>query len=72
MPCLSRQQWSGRIGYIGDALVEDIASCKNYSAYLCGPPAMVEAGVEALKRRRMPPRHIHREKYEPSTQLTAV
>lgn len=71
-PCLSRGRWAGRTGYIGDALVADLPSCKNFSAYLCGPPAMVEAGVKALKRRRMSPRRIHREKYTPATQLTAV
>lgn len=71
-PCLSRGRWTGRTGYIGDALVADLPSCKNFSAYLCGPPAMVEAGVKALKRRRISPRRIHREKYTPANQLTAV
>jgi len=33
------------------------------SAYLCGPPAMVEAAVKTLKRRRMAPRLIFREKF---------
>ncbi|PBC35882.1 oxidoreductase [Rhodococcus sp. ACPA4] len=71
-PCLSRGGWTGRTGYVGDALVADLPSCKNFSAYLCGPPAMVEAGVKALKRRRISPRRIHRESYTPTNQLTAV
>lgn len=70
-PCLSRGQWSGRIGYVGDALLDDIGSCRDYAAYLCGPPAMVEAGVRALKRRRMSPRRIRREKYTPASALLA-
>ncbi|GAB99007.1 putative phenol hydroxylase reductase component [Gordonia namibiensis NBRC 108229] len=69
IPCLSREQWSGRTGYVGDAMMEDIASCRNHAAYLCGPPAMVEAGVKALKRRRMSPRRIRREKYTPAAGL---
>ncbi|MHC3004777.1 2Fe-2S iron-sulfur cluster-binding protein [Gordonia metallireducens] len=69
IPCLSREQWSGRTGYVGDAMMEDIPSCRNHAAYLCGPPAMVEAGVKALKRRRMSPRRIRREKYTPAAGL---
>ncbi|MFT4395515.1 2Fe-2S iron-sulfur cluster-binding protein [Gordonia lacunae] len=71
-PCLSRQQWCGRAGYVGDAMMADFGSCRNHAAYLCGPPAMVEAGVRALKRRRMPPRRIRREKYTPATSLVTL
>ncbi|WP_238422757.1 2Fe-2S iron-sulfur cluster-binding protein [Gordonia sp. 'Campus'] len=71
-PCLSREPWSGRTGYVGDALTEDFDSCRNHAAYLCGPPAMVEAGVKALKRRRMPPRRIRREKYTPAISLVTI
>lgn len=67
VPCLSREDWSGRRGYVGDAVVEDFDSCKAYTGYLCGPPAMVDAGVKALKRRRMAPRRIKREKYSTAT-----
>ncbi|KAF0967064.1 MULTISPECIES: 2Fe-2S iron-sulfur cluster-binding protein [Gordonia] len=72
IPCLSREQWPGRTGYVGDAMMEDLPSCRNHAAYLCGPPAMVEAGVKALKRRRIPPRRIRREKYTPAVSLAAV
>jgi CDP-4-dehydro-6-deoxyglucose reductase/3-phenylpropionate/trans-cinnamate dioxygenase ferredoxin reductase subunit/phenol hydroxylase P5 protein len=63
VPCLSGQTWSGRSGYVGDAFVEDFDTCRGYSGYLCGPPAMVDAGVKAFKRRRMAPRRIFREKF---------
>lgn len=74
VPCLSRDDWDGRRGYVGDALVEDFDSLRGHVAYLCGPPAMVDAGVKACKRRRMPGRNIRREKYTPApvTDLTAV
>lgn len=64
-PCLSREDGFGRRGYVGDVLVEDFDSLRGYSAYLCGPPAMVDAGVKACKRRRMAGRLIRREKYAP-------
>ncbi|MXP23762.1 2Fe-2S iron-sulfur cluster binding domain-containing protein [Gordonia sp. HNM0687] len=65
-PCLSREEGFGRHGYVGDVLVDDFDSLRGFSAYLCGPPAMVDAGVKACKRRRMSGRNIHREKYTPA------
>ncbi|MBB5159326.1 2Fe-2S iron-sulfur cluster-binding protein [Saccharopolyspora phatthalungensis] len=55
-----------RSGFPTDAFVEDVASGRGWSGWLCGPPAMVEAGVTAFKRRRMSPRRIHREKFTPT------
>ncbi|MFV9453649.1 2Fe-2S iron-sulfur cluster-binding protein [Rhodococcus sp. NM-2] len=66
VPCLSDQSWSGRSGYVTDAFVEDFDTCRGYSGYLCGPPAMVDAGIKAFKRRRMAPRRIFREKFTPA------
>ncbi|MFC0447569.1 2Fe-2S iron-sulfur cluster-binding protein [Rhodococcus jostii] len=66
VPCLSDQSWSGRSGYVTDAFVEDFDTCRGYSGYLCGPPAMVDAGLTAFKRRRMAPRRIFREKFTPA------
>ncbi|MFC9761187.1 2Fe-2S iron-sulfur cluster-binding protein [Rhodococcus jostii] len=66
LPCLSNAAWSGRTGYVTDAFVEDFDTCRGYSGYLCGPPAMVDAGVKAFKRRRMAPRRIFREKFTPA------
>ena len=66
VPCLSNATWSGRTGYVTDAFVEDFDTCRGYSGYLCGPPAMVDAGVKAFKRRRMAPRRIFREKFTPA------
>ncbi|VFA95571.1 2Fe-2S iron-sulfur cluster-binding protein [Nocardia farcinica] len=62
-PCLSRGEWNGRTGYVGDAVLADFDNLRDYSGYLCGPPAMVEAAGRALKRRRMAPRRIFREKF---------
>ncbi|GAA5169541.1 MULTISPECIES: 2Fe-2S iron-sulfur cluster-binding protein [Amycolatopsis] len=56
-----------RSGFPTDAFVEDVASGRGWSGWLCGPPPMVEAGVRAFKRRRMSPRHIHREKFTPAS-----
>lgn len=65
-PCLTRQDWAGRRGYASDILVEEFGTLRGWSGYLCGPPALVEAGRRAFKRRRMSPRQIHWEKYTPA------
>lgn len=52
-----------RTGLPTDVFVEVVASARGWSGWLCGPPAMVEAGVRAFKRRRMAPRLIHRERF---------
>lgn len=62
-PCLTDQVWEGRVGYPSELVPEEFTTLKGWSGYLCGPPAMVEAGKRAFKRRRMSPRRIHREKY---------
>ncbi|GHE77630.1 oxidoreductase [Amycolatopsis deserti] len=56
-----------RGGFPTDAFVDDVPSGRGWSGWLCGPPAMVEAGVKAFKRRRMSPRRIHREKFTPAS-----
>lgn len=71
-PCLSEEQWDGAVGMVTDAVLEDFSSCKGLSAYLCGPPAMVEAGVKALKRRRMSPRKISREEFLDASHTVAT
>lgn len=73
-PALSEGQWgadeltcAGAVGMVTDVVVADFASCKGLSAYLCGPPPMVEAAVKSLKRRRMAPRLIFREEFTAAT-----
>lgn len=66
-PALSEEQWNGAMGMVTDVVVDDFATCKGMSAYLCGPPPMVEAAVKALKRRRMAPRLIFREEFTVAT-----
>ncbi|KSZ56606.1 oxidoreductase [Rhodococcus pyridinivorans KG-16] len=62
-PALSEEQWEGATGLVTDVVVSDFSTCKGMSAFLCGPPAMVDAAVKALKRRRMAPRLIFREEF---------
>jgi NAD(P)H-flavin reductase/ferredoxin len=62
-PCLSDENWNGATGMVTDAVVSDFVTCKGHRAYVCGPPAMVEAAVKQLKRKRMTPRNVFREEF---------
>lgn len=67
-PVLSHEPHADhRSGFPTDAFVEDVSSARGWSGWLCGPPAMVDAGVKAFKRRRMAPRLIHRENFTPAS-----
>ena len=48
------------------AFLEDVASAKEFTGYICGSDAFVEASVKAFKRRRMSPRRIRRERFTPA------
>ncbi|GLB63840.1 phenol hydroxylase P5 protein [Dietzia sp. NCCP-2495] len=58
--------WDGARGLITEAVLEDYSTCRGHVAFLCGPPAMIEAGVKVLRRRRMPSRLMHREEFTPA------
>ena len=62
-PVLSEEVWQGRTGLVTDAVLDEHASCRGMTAFICGPPPMVTAAVRALKRRRMAPRLIFREEF---------
>lgn len=67
VPVLSEEAGTPhRTGFPTDVFVDDVPSARGWSGWLCGPPAMVEAGVKAFKRRRMAPRMVHREKFTPA------
>ncbi|AVZ38416.1 MULTISPECIES: 2Fe-2S iron-sulfur cluster-binding protein [unclassified Dietzia] len=71
-PVLSEETWEGASGLVTDAVLGDFPSCRGHVAFLCGPPPMIEAGVRALRRRRMPSRLMHREEFTPSAPTPAV
>ncbi|WP_322790551.1 FAD-binding oxidoreductase [Mycolicibacterium helvum] len=66
-PALSEQDWDGATGLVTEVVTNDFASCRGMSAFLCGPPPMVDAAVRALKRRRIAPRLIFREVFAPNS-----
>ncbi len=62
-PCLSEEQWEGARGLVTDVVDSDFESCKWHTAYLCGPPPMVEAAIKTLMKKRLFPKDIYREDF---------
>lgn len=62
-PCLSDEQWDGPMGLVTDVVDSDFESCKWHTAYLCGPPPMVEAAMKTFMKKRLFPKDIYREDF---------
>lgn len=66
IPTLSREespQWTGEKGRVPNAIDKYIEKGGNYSAYLCGSPAMIDSIVEALVKKDIPVEKIYYDKF---------
>jgi CDP-4-dehydro-6-deoxyglucose reductase len=50
----AEDNWSGRTGFVHDAVLADIADLSGYQAYVCGAPVMVEAALRDFTARGLP------------------
>ena len=48
IPVLSDESWSGRMGYVHEALLEDVPNLSGYEVYASGAPLMIKAAYEAF------------------------
>jgi phenol/toluene 2-monooxygenase (NADH) P5/A5 len=63
-PCLSDEEVEGfGHGMVTDVVAADFPTCRGHTAYLCGPPPMVEAAIKTLMKKRLFPRDIYREDF---------
>ena len=62
-PCLSQEEWDGPQGMVTDVVAADFPTCRGHTAYLCGPPPMVEAALKTLMKKRLFPKNIYREDF---------
>jgi CDP-4-dehydro-6-deoxyglucose reductase, E3 len=51
---LPEDQWSGRRGWVHEAVAQDYPDLSGHDVYASGPPAMVNAGREAFVARGLP------------------
>lgn len=66
IPSLSREEspeWKGEKGRVPVAIDKYIEAGGNYTAYLCGSPAMIDSIVEALLKKDIPMEKIYYDKF---------
>jgi phenol/toluene 2-monooxygenase (NADH) P5/A5 len=63
-PVLSEEHAAGFAhGTVTAAADDDFPTCQAHTAYLCGPPPMIEAALKMLMKKRLFPRDIYREDF---------
>jgi NAD(P)H-flavin reductase/ferredoxin len=58
--------WRGETGLVTEALARRMLNLKNWDAYLCGPPGMIEAAIPLLIERGVRERNIYFDAFVPS------
>ncbi|MCG6943616.1 MAG: CDP-6-deoxy-delta-3,4-glucoseen reductase [Thiohalocapsa sp.] len=66
VPVLSEPDhgWTGRRGYVHEAVLEDHPDIAGYDVYMSGPPVMVEAGRAAFEARGLALDHMFSDAFE--------
>ncbi|MCG9683904.1 FAD-binding oxidoreductase [Vibrio sp. Isolate23] len=67
IPVLSRSpEWGGRVGYVQNAVIEDIANLEPYDVYACGSLSMIEAAKALFSDHNLPLKHFHSDAFTPA------
>lgn len=64
-PCLSEEDGveGTSFGLVTDVIDNDFKTLRGHTAYICGPPPMVEASLKLLMKKRLFPRDTYREDF---------
>ncbi|WP_312832829.1 NADH:ubiquinone reductase (Na(+)-transporting) subunit F [Sedimentibacter saalensis] len=63
---LSREEspdWNGDRGRVPDSIIKHVENGENYSAYLCGSPAMIDSIIKSLEEKNVPLNKIYYDKF---------
>ncbi len=61
---LPEDQWSGRRGFVHEAVLADFSDFSPFTVYASGPPIMVKAGRESLVGRSLDPARYHSDSFD--------
>jgi CDP-4-dehydro-6-deoxyglucose reductase len=66
VPVLSEpeQDWTGRRGWVHEAVLADYDNLKDYDIYMAGPPPMIRAARDALRAVGVPDEQMHYDSFE--------
>ncbi len=56
-------KWDGETGFIHLVIDKYYDDCSDKEAYLCGPPVMIDAVIEVLRKKGMPEEYIYFDKF---------
>jgi len=61
---LAEDAWSGRRGFVHEAVLEDFSDLSPFTVYASGPPIMVRAGREGFLARGLDPARFHSDSFD--------
>jgi CDP-4-dehydro-6-deoxyglucose reductase len=56
--------WTGKTGFVHEAVLEDYKDLSGYDVYTCGPPPMINAVVENLPKHGLKKERIFSDSFE--------
>jgi len=57
-------QWTGRTGWVHQAVAEDFPDLSDHDVYLCGPPPMIQAAKAAFSAQGLPAAQLFYDSFE--------
>lgn len=61
---LITDRWTGRTGFVHDAVIEDFPDLEGYDVYASGPPVMVNAAKQEFLKRGLPEEQLFYDSFE--------
>ena len=56
--------WTGKTGFVHEAVMQDYADLSGHDVYACGPPPMINAIVESFPRQGLDKDHLFSDSFE--------
>jgi CDP-4-dehydro-6-deoxyglucose reductase len=69
---MPEDRWSGRTGFVHDAVMADFAALSGHDIYLSGPPPMVNAARQAFPLHRADPLHMYSDSFDFPAEVRAA
>jgi CDP-4-dehydro-6-deoxyglucose reductase len=57
-------QWQGRVGFVHQAVVDDVSDLSSHEVYMAGPPPMIHAAKEAFAQHGLPEDQIFSDAFD--------
>ena len=58
------ENWSGKTGYVHEAVLEDYHDLSDHDVYACGPPPMIDAIVNTFPEHHLKQENLFSDSFE--------